>query len=151
MQEFPASVALGVLLLIGVYELLVVAPRLRAMNRKVGNLHRLFASDGSAGDALTALEMRTTTMETHLSALDKAVRSRLGRVGFVRFDAFPDVRSHLSFALALLDDGGHGIVLSSIWSREETRTYGKTVSAFAIERDGSAEERQAVARAREAA
>lgn len=48
-------------------------------------------------------------------------------VGVVRFNAFEDTGSDLSFALALLDGNKTGVVLSSIYGRNESRVYAKPV------------------------
>ena len=69
----------------------------------------------------------------------------------MRYNAFSDVGSDLSYALALLNRDGDGVVLSSIWSREETRTYGKAVAGFRPAQDPSEEELAAITRARTAA
>lgn len=55
-----------------------------------------------------------------------AVRS-IQKVGMIRFSAFEGVGSDLSFALALLDKNNNGIVLSSIFARDSSRTYVKPV------------------------
>jgi hypothetical protein len=47
----------------------------------------------------------------------------------VRFNAFEDTGSDLSFAVALLDADYNGVVLSSIFGRNESRTYAKPVVA----------------------
>jgi len=82
-----------------------------------------------------------------VAALHETLLGAVQRVGLVRFDAFEDMGGQLSFALAMLDADGTGIVLSSINGRRETRVYAK-----AIERGESAipisdEEREAVRRA----
>ena len=59
--------------------------------------------------------------------------------------------SDLSYALALLNREGDGVVVSSIWSREETRTYGKSVAKFTTVQDASKEELEAIERARNGA
>jgi hypothetical protein len=84
-----------------------------------------------------------------LDALEAVARRSLNRVGFVRFDAFPDVGSELSYALAVLDEDGNGFVLSSIYSREEVRTYAKAVRNFAADKELSDEERRALTIARD--
>ena len=66
---------------------------------------------------LERLPERMTALET-LSATD------VSRLGFVRYDAFSDAESGLSYALALLNRRGDGIVLTSIYSRNDTRTFG---------------------------
>lgn len=49
------------------------------------------------------------------------------RVGIIRFNAFEDMGSDLSFAIALLDDQNNGMVVSSIYSRNESHTYAKPI------------------------
>ena len=50
----------------------------------------------------------------------------------------------LSFSAAMLDDGGDGLVLTSIHGRTESRTYIKGVKSGATEASLSPEEQQAV-------
>lgn len=45
----------------------------------------------------------------------------------VRFKAFDNTGSDLSFAIALLDESFNGFVLSSIYGREESITYAKPI------------------------
>lgn len=86
-----------------------------------------------------------------IAALEAAAGGVLQNVGFVRFNAFPDVGSELSYALAVVDGRGDGFVVSSIYSREEVRTYAKSVSGFETDKNTSEEERRALAIAREKA
>ena len=51
----------------------------------------------------------------------------------------------LSFSVALLDDSGDGLVLTSINGRSETRTYAKGVKATKSDHQLSPEESQAIA------
>lgn len=69
------------------------------------------------------------------------------RVGLVRFDAFQDMGGKLSFAVAMLDGEGSGIVLSSINGRTDTRIYAKPVEAGASRHNLSDEEAEAIRRA----
>lgn len=80
--------------------------------------------------------------------LEALARIDISRVGFVRYDAFDDVGSELSYAAALLNREGDGIVLTSIYSRSDTRTYGKTVTKFTPVGAASKEEFTAIERAR---
>ncbi|MGH7684254.1 MAG: DUF4446 family protein [Vulcanimicrobiaceae bacterium] len=82
--------------------------------------------------------------------MERIARREVPRIGFVRYNAFHDVGSDLSFALALLNAEGDGVVLNSLYSREETRTYGKAVKGFTSVVDASREEREAIDAAREA-
>ncbi|NPV26808.1 MAG: DUF4446 family protein [Firmicutes bacterium] len=68
-------------------------------------------------------------------------------VGVVRFNAFEDVGSDLSFAVALLDQHGDGVVFSSLYGREDTRTYAKPVTGGQSSYLLTAEEKAAIKKA----
>jgi hypothetical protein len=51
----------------------------------------------------------------------------------------------MSFSVALLDDAGDGLVITSINGRSETRTYAKGVKGGQSEANLSPEEQQAIA------
>ena len=70
------------------------------------------------------------------------------RIGLVRYDAFGDMGGRLSWSLALLDDSGEGVVLTSIHGRSEARTYAKNINAWTSDQQLSPEEQDAVTGAR---
>jgi len=72
----------------------------------------------------------------------------LRHLAVVRYDAFGDMGGHLSWSLALLDDGGNGVVLTSIHGRSEARTYAKNVSGWSCDAQLSPEEAEAIGHAR---
>ena len=55
---------------------------------------------------------------------------------------------HLSWSLALLDDGGDGVVLTSIHGRSDSRTYAKNVTGWSASQQLSPEEAEAIGFAR---
>jgi hypothetical protein len=69
------------------------------------------------------------------------------RVALVRYDAFEDMGGKLSYSAALLDDNGNGIVLTSIYARNENRTYAKPVVEGRSSHTLSREEEEALKRA----
>ena len=88
-------------------------------------------------------------LQARVAAVESTAQQALQYVGFVRFNAFPDVGSQLSFALAVVDGAGNGFLVTSIYSREEVRTYAKAIRAFAADKDVSSEEARALGLARE--
>lgn len=94
------------------------------------------------------LARRAERAESRLRELDALSRTDVSRIGFVRYDAFDDTGSQLSYALALLNREGNGVVLSSIYSRADTRTFGKAVERYEPRTNASAEELAAIAEAR---
>jgi hypothetical protein len=105
---------------------------------RLGELTRAAAAHRTALDGLSG----------RLAALQALSKSDLSRVGFVRYDAFTDNEAGLSYALALLNRNGDGVVLTSIYSRTDTRTYGKPVESFKPTVHASTEELEAIERAR---
>jgi len=68
----------------------------------------------------------------------------------VRYDAFGDMGGQLSWSVALLDDAGNGMVLTSIHGRSDSRTYAKNIRAWVCEQQLSPEEQEAIDFARAA-
>lgn len=81
--------------------------------------------------------------------LGEVTRSCVQRVGVVRFNAFEDTGSDLSFAIALLDASNNGVVISSIFGRSDSRTYAKPVVAGQSSYFLTTEEKQALQLAQE--
>ncbi|AFM43541.1 hypothetical protein Desaci_4713 [Desulfosporosinus acidiphilus SJ4] len=63
-----------------------------------------------------------------LDPIEFKLKASVDRVQMVRYKAFENVGSDLSFALAFLNQDGDGIVLNSIHSREDSRVYAKPVT-----------------------
>ncbi len=108
-----------------------------AVERHAAEVARLRAEVGQVG--------------TDLAAARAALAASLRHVGAVRYDAFGDVGGHMSFSLALLDDSGDGLVVTSIAGRHESRTYAKVLRDGQPDAQLSPEEGQALAAARGAA
>ena len=49
-------------------------------------------------------------LRQEVAALKREAGDALRHLAVVRYDAFGDMGGHLSWSLALLDDGGHGVV-----------------------------------------
>ena len=72
------------------------------------------------------------------------LRQSLQHLAVVRYDAFGDTGGKLSWSMALLDDNGDGVVLTSINSRADARTYAKEIKAFTSDAKLSPEEEEAL-------
>ena len=100
------------------------------INKELNNLNR----------DINLIEENINEIETRLSF---AIR----KVGLIRYNAFDDMGSQLSFSIALLDDFKNGFVLSSIYGRENTISYGKPIKNGTSNIPLSAEEIIAIDRA----
>jgi len=79
---------------------------------------------------------------------DLALRS-IHRVGVVRFNPFDEMGGNQSFAIALLNDSGDGVTISSLFGREGTRIYAKGIKNKESEYKLSDEEKEAINKAME--
>ncbi len=88
-------------------------------------------------------------LERRCSALAHQLEGCVQRVGIVRFNAFDDTGSDLSYAIALLDDENNGVALSSIYGRSEARCYAKPVLSGQSNYMLTDEEKRAIKQAEE--
>ena len=68
--------------------------------------------------------------ESHDNALDM-LSARIGKHGhgvkIMRFNPFKDVGGNQSFAVAVINEDGDGVVLSSLYSRERMSVFAKPI------------------------
>nr|WP_216652294.1 DUF4446 family protein [Nocardioides sp. zg-1308] len=102
----------------------------------------------STGDGVEALPEDVHGLRQEVAALKAENADALRHLSVVRYDAFGDVGGHLSWSLAVLDDAGNGVVLTSIHGRSEARTYAKSVAGWTCEQQLSPEEEEAIEHAR---
>ncbi|MBV8531169.1 MAG: DUF4446 family protein, partial [Candidatus Eremiobacteraeota bacterium] len=144
----------GALAALLVYHAAVVRPALAKAGRLLEVHDELIGGDsGSAAGRLSALEAAAAASHSEslrlgerIGELEGLAATDLSRAGFVRYDAFSGSGAALSYALALLNRDGDGVVLTSIYSRDDTRTYGKPVAGFKPSAQASAEELEAIER-----
>ena len=102
-------------------------------------------------EGVDALPEDVMGLRQEVAALRAEAAGALRHLAVVRYDAFNDMGGHLSWSLALLDDGGDGVVLTSIHGRSEARTYAKNISAWTSQQQLSPEEEEAVTHAKPSA
>lgn len=93
------------------------------------------------------VDTKTEDIVNYCKDLDNTLAKCLKRVGIVRYSAFRDTGSDLSFALALLDDYNNGVVLNGIYSREMSNIYAKPVEKGTSSYTLSKEETEAIDKA----
>ncbi|MDQ1730992.1 MAG: hypothetical protein QOK10_1151 [Pseudonocardiales bacterium] len=113
-----------------------------AVRRDILELQRDLAQaqQKAAGEIATERGEIAATVQNMRRSVDTVLR----RVALVRYDAFDDLSGRLSFSLALLDDNGNGVTLTSIASASDTRLYAKSLAQGVGEHPLSPEEEQAV-------
>jgi len=85
--------------------------------------------------------------QTRLFQVENKLRNGIDRAELIRFNSFEKMGAELSFALALLNQEGTGVILTGIQSIEECRVYAKTVEKGQTAVKLNPEEKQAIERA----
>lgn len=88
-----------------------------------------------------------TSIQEELGKIKQDAKFNLKRVGVIRYNAFPDMGSDMSYAVAFLDDYGTGVVMSSIYGREDFRAFAKPVVEGESKHRLSEEEEKAISKA----
>lgn len=93
------------------------------------------------------VEQQNVEISNQIKNLGNDITKCIQKVGIVRYNAFKDTGSDLSFALALLDENNDGVVLNGIYSREMSNIYAKPVEGGKSTYTISEEEAQAIHKA----
>jgi uncharacterized SAM-binding protein YcdF (DUF218 family) len=151
----PSTLSLAVIVLgiavLGLAAWLVVLQRSESRLRR--RLRRILSDNGSTGldevlaGQATRIEQLATRVDA-LTALQRELEAATGRslqkVGVIRFNPFQDSGGDQSFAIAMLDQRGSGVVVSSLHGRAETRIFAKQVTNGRSTHSLSDEEQQAI-------
>lgn len=93
------------------------------------------------------VSMKNNEVINYLDGIDLRLKGCIQKVGIVRYNAYKDSGSNLSFALALLDSKDNGVVINGIYSREVSNTYAKQIQGGTSNYTLSDEEEEAIRKA----
>jgi len=89
------------------------------------------------------------TLKTQTRKIERTLQHCLQWMGLIRYNPFRDTGGNQSFAWAIVDGEGCGVVISSLHSREGTRIYAKPLEQWESPYSLTDEEKEAIARARQ--
>lgn len=79
---------------------------------------------------IALLQNRSSAQENKIKQIDGRLLKSIQKVETVRFNAFPDAGGGQSFATALLDEEGTGVVLSSLYLRDRVSMFAKPITNY---------------------
>lgn len=88
-------------------------------------------------------------IKANILNVERQLNMCVQNIGMVRYNAFDDVGSELSFAIAILDNENNGFVINSIYGRSSSNVYAKTIENGTSKYTLSDEEIKAVNLAKE--
>ena len=93
------------------------------------------------------VEAKNEEIISYCKVIDENIKRCTQKIGIVRYNAFKDVGSDLSFTLAILDDYNNGVVLNGIYARDSSNIYAKPIEKGQSKYILSEEEKEAVNKA----
>lgn len=93
------------------------------------------------------VEAKNEEIISYCKVIDENIKRCTQKIGIVRYNAFKDVGSDLSFTLAILDDYNNGVVLNGIYARDSSNIYAKPIENGQSKYILSEEEKEAVNKA----
>lgn len=89
-------------------------------------------------------EQNYLTLKKNVEHQNEVLKRKKGNVGLIRYNAFADHGSDLSFSVAIVDDQEDGMVLSGLHSRDQTFAYAKPLKQGQSEYLLTPEEKQSI-------
>ena len=147
------QILLGLMIVLLVVVLILFAANLLQLRRAAKRYRSL--TQGAAGknldeylcklaEEMAELKAKQAEHAERVQELERISRKTMRRIELYKFNAFKEMGGELSFALALLDEEGDGLVLSNICGREDARLYARAVEKGSAAQVHSAEERRVI-------
>lgn len=91
-------------------------------------------------DKIDEVKANSDELKSVYNELDSRIKGCIQKTSIIRYRAFDDVGSDLSFSIALLDDNNNGTIITGIYGRNESTTYAKPIDKGISRYDLSEEE-----------
>ena len=78
-------------------------------------------------DKIDEVKDQNEAIKERYEQINGELKTCVQKTSMVRYKAFDDMGSDLSFSIALIDGNGNGAILTSIYGRNESTTYAKPI------------------------
>ena len=143
-------IILLIVLIFMLYQYNQINKKLSIQKRKYDMLLR-GRSDLNMGELIQAhsqdifeIDKKVNELAYEVEIAKKGFALPIQKIGFVKYDAFHDLKNELSYSIALLDGYNDGLLLTTIYGRESCITYAKEVKSGIVNQELSKEEVEAL-------
>ena len=95
-------------------------------------------------ESVRILGLKDEDLKAAIDRLENNMRKCVQKVGLVRYNAYNDTGSDLSFTMAIMDAEDNGVVVNGLYSRESSSIFAKPLVNGDTKYNLSAEEIQAI-------
>ena len=146
--------AMAVIMVVLFITVIIMLIRFSLLNKRYMNFMKKMGNGKNIEEDLETYMYRVDKVEKQNAKLNGKIKNIkqdltkcIQKIGIVRYSAFKDTGSDLSFTLALLDENDDGVVLNGIYSREMSNIYAKPVKNGKSSYTVSEEEEEAIRKA----
>jgi hypothetical protein len=147
----------GTFLILVLFVLLFISYQFSQINRKLSLQKKKYdmllrgRGELNMGELIQAHSTDIFEMEKKVNELESEIKTTKSKfaftfqkIGFVKYDAFHDLKNKLSYTIAILDGFNNGLLLTTIYGRESCITYAKEVNDGIVNQELSKEEYEAL-------
>lgn len=98
-------------------------------------------------DKVDEAKDQTEVTKKKCEELEKELQGCIQKTSILRYKAFENVGSDLSFSISLLDNNNDGFILTGIYGRNDSTTYAKPIDKGLSRYDLSEEEKEVLEKA----
>lgn len=122
-----ANIILVIITIANIIMLTLTNKKYISFMKKMGNGTNLDEMLKKYLQDVSEIKKDNSEIKAYYTKLDNDISSCIQKVGLVRYNAFRDVGSDLSFAIALLDRNDTGVVLNGLYGSESSNIYAKPI------------------------
>ena len=127
-------ITLGLLCILLTIFFIVLIVKFNKLNKRYNNFIKKMSKGNNFEETLNVYMNKVNNVCNqngeiieYCKKLENNISKCIKKVGIVRYNAFKDTGSDLSFTLALLNEENTGVVLNGIYSREMSNIYAKPI------------------------
>lgn len=118
---------LGILVIINIIYTIIMKKKYINFMKQLGNGKNLDEMLKKYLDDVREIKKDNSEIKAYYTKLDNDIDTCIQKIGLVRYNAFKDVGSDLSFAIALLDRNDNGVIFNGLYGSESSNIYAKPI------------------------
>lgn len=141
---FILMIIIGIISLINIMLTIYNRKKYIQFMKKIGNGNNLDEMLREYLRDVKEIKQDNSEIKAYYTKLDSDIASCIQKIGLIRYNAFKDVGSDLSFAIALLDRNDNGVVFNGLYGSESSNIYAKPIKGGVSKYQLSEEEKNAL-------